>query len=132
VPIIIIIAILVDAVGIILIGIEFPLRVALFGVVLGNGPSAAARIFIILCTGFIIVGLWKRFWAAAIAYAVVNLAGLTSSLCNYFRLGPNEIHQITGVRAESMPSTYIAINVIFVALLIFGVIRQRKYFSRHI
>jgi hypothetical protein len=131
VPIVIIIAILLDVVGVIQIALDFPLRLALFGLVLGNASSAVVRILTILGTGVIILGLWKRFWAAAIAYAVINLVSVISSFCNYLRLGPDEIQQITGVRAQSMPSTYMAIYVILVTLLTFAVIRQRKYFSRH-
>ena len=127
-PIVIVIAILIDVIGAIQIALDFPFRLALFGVVLGSVPSAIVRILTILVTGVVVLGLWKRVWAAAIAYAVVNLVSVTSSFCNYLRLGPDEILQITGVRTQSTSSTYMVIYAMLVAVLIVAVIRQRNYF----
>jgi hypothetical protein len=129
-PIVIVIAILLDVVGVVQIALDFPLPLALFGVVLGTAPSAVVRILTILVAGVIILGLWKRFWAAAIAYAVVNLVSVTSSFCNYLRLGSDEIQQITGVRAQPMSTTYVAIYVILAAILTFAMVRQRNYFTQ--
>ena len=128
VPIVIVIAICFEVVGVIQIALDFPLPLALFGVVLGNASSALVRILTMLITGVVTVGLWKRFWAAAITYAVVNVVSVMSSFYNSLRLGPDEIQQITGVRAQSMSSTYLVIYVVLVAALTFAVMRQRKYF----
>ena len=127
--IVIAIAILFEVVGSIQIALDFPLPVALFGVVLGNTSSALVRILTVLISAVVTVGLWKRSWVAAIAYALVNLIRVTSSFYNYLRLGPDEIEQITGVRAQPMASTYFVIYVILVATLTLAVMRQRKYFN---
>lgn len=106
------------------------MRLALFGMVLGNDLSVAVRILTILVSAIIVLGLWKRVWIAAIAYALTNMVGVLASVFNYIRLHPVDFQTISGLRAEPLPMTYLALYVTLIAILTFAVVRQRDYFAR--
>lgn len=129
-PMVIVIACIVELLGMAQVALDPRMPPATFGIVLGMSQSAIMRTFTILVSGLIIFGLWRRFWIGAIAYAAVNLISVVSSICNFLALGPEEIHQMTGERAQPMSSVYMVAYVLITAVLTIAVLQRRDYFTR--